>query len=173
MPFYQKRGEIPTKRHIQFRNNNNTLLWEELISREGFSNIYSNFYHKNPPTSIEEVGEISEIKLLTGEDKHSHRHILTSKIKSGGDCITSRVPLLFNDDLIISKAHVESSMNLPYKNGCADEVLFIHEGAGTLHSNFGNINLKSGDYLVIPRGVIWEIHVEICLLYTSDAADED
>jgi len=161
MPFYQKRGEIPTKRHIQFRNNDNKLLWEELISREGFSNIYSNVYHKNPPTSIEEVGEFSEIKLLTGEDKHSHRHIPTSKIKSGGNCITSRVPLLFNDDLIISKAHVESSMDLPYKNGCADEVLFIHEGVGTLHSNFGNINLKSGDYLVIPRGVIWEIHVEI------------
>ena len=64
MPFYQKRGEIPTKRHIQFRNNDNKLLWEELISREGFSNIYSNVYHKNPPTSIEEVGEFSEIKLI-------------------------------------------------------------------------------------------------------------
>ena len=74
------------------------------------------------------------------------------KIKSGGNCITSRVPLLFNDDLIISKAHVDCSMDLPYKNGCADEVLFIHEGVGTLHSNFGNINLKAGDYLVIPRG---------------------
>ena len=50
MPFYKERGEIPTKRHIQFRNNDNKLLWEELISREGFSNIYSNVYHKNPPT---------------------------------------------------------------------------------------------------------------------------
>ena len=160
MPFYQKQGEIPTKRHIQFRNNDNALLWEELISREGFSNIYSNVYHRNPPTSIEEVGELSEIKLMTGEDKHSHRHIITSKIKSGGNCISSRVPLLFNDELIISKAHVECSMDLPYKNGCADEVLFFHEGVGTLHSNFGNINLKAGDYLVIPRGVIWEIHVQ-------------
>ena len=65
MPFYQKRGEIPTKRHIQFRNNDNKLFWEELISREGFSNIYSNVYHKNPPTSIEKMGDFSEIKLLT------------------------------------------------------------------------------------------------------------
>ena len=99
MPFYQKRGEIPNKRHIQFRNNKNELLWEELISREGFSNIYSNVYHKNPPTSIEEVGDISKIEIMNGENKQSHRHILTSKIKSSGDCITSRVPLLFNDDL--------------------------------------------------------------------------
>ena len=58
MPFYQKQGEIPPKRHIQFRNEKNDLLWEELISREGFSSIYSNVYHKNPPTAIEAIGEL-------------------------------------------------------------------------------------------------------------------
>ena len=93
---------------------------------ERFSNIYSNVYHKNPPTSIEEMGDFSEIKLLTGEDKHSHRHILTSKVKSAV-IVFLQSTSLFNDDLIISKAHVDSSMDLPYKNGCADEVLFIHE----------------------------------------------
>ena len=160
MSFYQKQGNIPSKRHIQFRNNNNELLWEELISRGGFSNIYSNVYHKNPPTSIEAIGEVSKIKLTSRENKHRHRHILTSKVKSLGDCISSRVPLLFNDDIIISKAHVEKSMVSPYKNGCADEVLFFHGGEGEFRSNFGNIDLKTGDYLVIPRGVIWEIHIQ-------------
>ena len=158
MPFYQKQGNIPPKRHIQFRNNKNELLWEELISRGGFSGIYSNVYHKNPPTSIEAIGEIENTKLVSSKDKHRHMHILTSGIKSEGDCISSRIPLFFNEDIIISKAHVEASMTSPYRNGCADEVLFIHEGEGEFHSNFGNIDLKSGDYLVIPRGVIWEIH---------------
>ena len=68
MSFYQKQGNIPSKRHIQFRNNNNELLWEELISRGGFSNIYSNVYHKNPPTSIEAIGEASKIKLTSKEN---------------------------------------------------------------------------------------------------------
>ena len=158
MPFYQKQGNIPPKRHIQFRNNKNELLWEELISRGGFSGIYSNVYHKNPPTSIEAIGEIENTKLVSSKDKHRHMHILTSGIKSEGDCISSRIPLFFNEDIIISKAHVKESMTSPYRNGCADEVLFIHEGEGKFHSNFGNIDLKSGDYLVIPRGVIWEIH---------------
>ena len=158
MPFYQKQGNIPPKRHIQFRNNKNELLWEELISRGGFSGIYSNVYHKNPPTSIEAIGEIENTKLVSSKDKHRHMHILTSGIKSEGDCISSRIPLFFNEDIIISKAHVKESMTSPYRNGCADEVLFIHEGEGEFHSNFGNIDLKSGDYLVIPRGVIWEIH---------------
>ena len=158
MPFYQKQGNIPPKRHIQFRNNKNELLWEELISRGGFSGIYSNVYHKNPPTSIEAIGEIENTKLVSSKDKHRHMHILTSGIKSEGDCISSRIPLFFNEDIIISKAHVKESMTSPYRNGCADEVLFIHKGEGEFHSNFGNIDLKSGDYLVIPRGVIWEIH---------------
>ena len=88
-------------------------------------------------------------------------HVLTSKIKSSGDCISSRVPLFFNSDIVISKAHPEESMTSLYRNGCADEVLFIHQGSGLFKSNFGNIDLSPGDYLVIPRGVIWEISIKI------------
>ena len=57
MPFYQKRGEIPNKRHIQFRDKNKNLYYEELISRQGFSSLYSNTYHINPPTIIKKVGK--------------------------------------------------------------------------------------------------------------------
>ena len=161
MPFYQKQGEIPPKRHIQFRSEKNELLWEELISRKGFSSIYSNVYHKNPPTAIESIGELKRTELIAASDKHRHMHVLTSKIKSSGDCISSRVPLFFNSDIVISKAHPEESMTSLYRNGCADEVLFIHEGSGLFKSNFGNIDLSPGDYLVIPRGVIWEISIKI------------
>ncbi len=63
MPFYQKRGEIPTKRHIQFRDDSGNLYWEELISREGFSNVYSNVYHVHPPTGVEAVGELKKYNL--------------------------------------------------------------------------------------------------------------
>ena len=160
MPFYQKQGKIPSKRHIQFRNEKNELLWEELISRGGFSNIYSNVYHNNPPTSVDAIGEIKKTELIAADDKHRHMHILTSKIKSSGDCISSRVPLFFNSDIIISKAHANDSMTSPYRNGCADEILFIHEGHGNFQSNFGNIDLSPGDYLVIPRGIIWKISVQ-------------
>jgi len=160
MPFYQKQGKIPSKRHIQFKNEKNEFLWEELISRGGFSNIYSNVYHKNPPTSIEAIGDIKEIELNTTNGKHRHLHVLTSNIESNGDCISSRIPLFFNSDIIISKAHVNDSMGSLYRNGCADEVLFIHEGHGLFQSNFGNIDINPGDYLVIPRGVIWQISVQ-------------
>jgi homogentisate 1,2-dioxygenase len=159
MPFYQKRGEIPNKRHIQFRDDSGNLYWEELISREGFSHMYSNVYHIHPPTGVETVGELKKINLVSADQTHRHHHIRTANINSNGDAISSRIPLFFNSDLVISKAHVSDSMNTLYRNGNADEVLFIHTGSGTFKSNFGNMKLTPGDYVVIPRGVIWQIDV--------------
>ena len=160
MPFYQKRGAIPNKRHIQFRDNSGNLYWEELISREGFSHMYSNVYHTHPPTGVEAVGEMKKINLLTADQTHRHHHIRTANMNSNGDAISSRIPLFFNSDLVISKAHVTESMSTLYRNGNADEVLFIHTGSGTFKSNFGNMDLTPGDYLVIPRGIIWQIDVK-------------
>ena len=159
MPFYQKRGEIPNKRHIQFRDDSENLYWEELISREGFSHVYSNVYHIHAPTAVESVGDLNRIDLTSADQTHRHLHIRTANLDSKGNAISSRIPLFFNTDLAISKAHVTDSMDSLYRNGNADEVLFIHRGSGTFSSNFGNMELKTGDYLVIPRGVIWQIIV--------------
>ena len=160
MPFYQKRGDIPTKRHTQFRDDTGNLYWEELISREGFSHMYSNVYHVYPPTSVEAVGGLKKYNLKAVDQTHRHHHIRTANVESDGDAISSRIPLFFNSDVVISKAHVKGSMKSLYRNGNADEVLFIHTGSGIFKSNFGNMALTAGDYLVIPRGVIWQIDVK-------------
>ena len=160
MPFYQTRGEIPTKRHTQFRDDTGNLYWEELISREGFSHMYSNVYHVHPPTSVEAVGELKKYNLKAVDQTHRHHHIRTANVESNGDAISSRIPLFFNSDVVISKAHVKDSMSSLYRNGNADEVIFIHTGTGLFKSNFGNMELKPGDYLLIPRGVIWKMDVK-------------
>jgi homogentisate 1,2-dioxygenase len=172
MPFYQKRGEIPNKRHIQFRDNSGNLYWEELISREGFSHMYSNVYHIHPPTGVEAVGEFKKKELIATDKTHRHHHIRTANLDSNGDAISSRIPLFFNSDVVISKAHVNESMDSLYRNGNADEVLFIHTGSGKLKSNFGNLAVTPGDYVVIPRGVIWQIDVkeDMRILVTESSA---
>jgi len=172
MPFYQKRGEIPNKRHIQFRDNSGNLYWEELISREGFSHMYSNVYHIHPPTGVEAVGQFKKKELIATDKAHRHHHIRTANLDSNGDAISSRIPLFFNSDVVISKAHVNESMDSLYRNGNADEVLFIHTGSGKLKSNFGNLALTLGDYVVIPRGVIWQIDVkeDMRILVTESSA---
>lgn len=172
MPFYQKRGKIPTKRHIQFRDDSGNLYWEELISREGFSHMYSNVYHIYPPTGVEAIGKLKKIDLQAADQTHRHHHIRTANLNSRGDAISSRIPLFFNSDVVISKAHVTDSMSILYRNGNADEVIFIHTGSGLFKSNFGNMELKPGDYLLIPRGVIWQIDVkdEMRILVTESSS---
>ena len=172
MPFYQKRGKIPTKRHIQFRDDSGNLYWEELISREGFSHMYSNVYHIYPPTGVEAIGKLKKIDLQAADQTHRHHHIRTANLNSRGDAISSRIPLFFNSDVVISKAHVTDSMSILYRNGNADEVIFIHTGTGLFKSNFGNMELKPGDYLLIPRGVIWQIDVkdEMRILVTESSS---
>ena len=160
MPFYQKHGKLPDKRHIQFRDDDGNLYWEELISRKGFSHIYSNVYHLNPPTAINKVGDINPIQLDAQDQEHRHHHIKTRNLNSKGDAISARVPLFFNSDIILSKAIVDDSMEYLYRNGHHDECLFVHGGKGTLRTNFGSLLLSQGDYAIIPRGVIWQLDVK-------------
>jgi len=160
MPFYQKHGQIPDKRHIQFRNDNGNLYWEELISREGFSHIYSNVYHIHPPTDVKKVGNLKPLPLEEWNQEHRHHHINTRGLKHTGDAITSRIPLFFNSDVILSKAKASEPMDYLYRNGQHDECLFVHGGRGKLKTNFGSLELSYGDYAIIPRGVIWQLEID-------------
>ena len=159
MPFYQKRGEIPQKKHTEFRDDNKNLFWEELISRNGFSHMYSNVYHINPPTEVKNLGSKTKNEILVIEKINKHYHLKTSNIQSEGNAVSARKTLFLNTDLIISKCHVDRSMDTLYKNAYADELLFISSGEGTLQTNFGSFDIVYGDYVVIPRGVIWKMKI--------------
>ena len=103
MPFYVFQGEIPPKRHTIFKNDDGQIYYEELVSREGFSSIYSNYYHLHRPTKIKQVGNLKQIDLKHAAKQHRHRHIFTSKIQNSGNILSSRNPLFFNNDIIISQ----------------------------------------------------------------------
>ncbi len=152
--FYHRLGQIPSKRHIQFRRPDGALYAEELISTKGFSGIYSNVYHLAPPTKVHQIGE-AKVHTLTkwGEKELRHHHLRTKSVEPSGDALTARIPILFNSDVAIWVARPKEEMAYFYRNGAADEVVFIHEGEGTLATQLGNIHYKQGDYLVIPRGL--------------------
>ena len=159
MPFYQSKGEIPPKRHTVFnKNNNKDLYYEELISREGFSNIYSNVYHVHMPTRLKKVGSFTPVNKNDAHYSHQHRHIETKKIKSREtDIVNSRIKLFYNNDVVISVSNISEEGNYFFKNAQSDELIYIQSGKGLFESNFGEILIVKGDYLVIPRGVIWKI----------------
>lgn len=158
MPFYQMRGRVPDKRHTQFRNPDGGLYWEELISREGFGYVCSNVYHLQPPTAVARVGDwrpLAHAPAAAGA--HRPHHLRSGDAKSGGDAIAARRLLLHNDDLRLSVAHADCAMGFLYRNACADEMLYVQSGGGVLHSNFGDLELRCGDYAIIPRGIIWRL----------------
>ncbi|MGZ4164935.1 MAG: homogentisate 1,2-dioxygenase [Tumebacillaceae bacterium] len=158
MPFYHRLGEIPPKRHTQFRKEDGTLYREELMGTKGFSGISSLVYHSNPPTQVTRVEKVREIRLeAEAQDALKHRHFLSAKLEQGGDPIDGRQVLMFNDDVSMAVCTPTESMNYFYRNGECDEVLFVHEGTGKLETIFGVLSYRKGDYLVIPMGTTYRV----------------
>jgi len=156
---YHSLGKIPPKRHTQFRKPDGSLYHEQLFSTEGFSDLYSLLYHCNAPTQILQVGDPVDITPKTIHDKQlKHRSLAGFKVKPADDYLESRVPVLVNSDCkIVLSAPKKSMDNYFFKNADADEVIFIHQGDGTLRTMYGNIDFSYGDYLVIPRGTIYQL----------------
>mgnify|MGYP000221112621 FL=1 len=159
---YYSLGQVPPKRHIQFRKPDGTLYAEELFSTEGFSDVYSLLYHCNPPTQIVQVGEPFSIAPRTVHDRQlKHRCLKGFQIHPENDYLQSRKPVLVNNDCkIILAAPRQSMTDYFFKNADADEVIFVHEGEGTLRTMYGNIRFTYGDYLVIPRGTVYQLHFD-------------
>ncbi|HEY0680552.1 MAG TPA: homogentisate 1,2-dioxygenase [Chitinophagaceae bacterium] len=159
MPYYHKLGKIPHKRHTQFRKPDGGLYSEQLFSTEGFSNDYSLLYHIHPPTQIIKTDEAVNVQPVVAEEKMlKHRSFEGFRIQPQKDYLSSRKPVLVNNDCHISlAAPQQSTRDYFFKNADADEVIFVHEGSGLLKTMYGNIHFGYGDYLVIPRGTIYQI----------------
>lgn len=162
MPHYYSLGIIPKKRHTQFRKPDGKLYSEQLFSTEGFSSDSSLLYHTHPPTQIIRTEEPVNVQpRIAEENMLKHRSFQGFKIKPEKDFLTSRKPVLVNADCVISLAAPQESMHdYFYKNADSDEVIFIHEGNGSLKTQYGELPFQYGDYLVIPRGCIYKVDFE-------------
>lgn len=158
MPFYQKLGDIPRKRHVQFRKEDGSLFHEQLFGTVGFAGNASLLYHHHRPTMVKEVRGTVDIRpKVAVECNLLSRKIEGWNVKPGKDYLSSRVPVMFNSDCSLELAappKVEEEGF--YKNTDDDEVIFVHKGSGVLRTMYGKIPFRKGDYLVIPRGVIYQ-----------------
>ncbi|MFT3749104.1 MAG: homogentisate 1,2-dioxygenase [Agriterribacter sp.] len=159
MPHYLRLGSIPGKRHTQFRKPDGSLYAEQLFSTEGFSNDYSLLYHLYPPTQIVHTGGVVDLRpVAAAEKKLEHRSFDGTKVSATQDYLLSRKVILFNSDCQIALAAPEQSMqDYFYKNADADELIFVHEGSGTMRTLYGDLLFYEGDYIVIPRGTIYQL----------------
>ena len=158
MPHYYSLGKIPAKRHIQFRKPDGSLYSEQLVSAEGFADAYSLTYHEYPPTLVKGFDKPFSIAPEIAIDKNmQHRSFQGFNIEPQDDYIKSRVPVLVNSDIYIVIAAPKKSMTgYFFRNTQADEMIFIHQGEGTLKTMYGKITFGYGDHLVIPRGTAYQ-----------------
>ena len=133
--FYAARGNIPPKRHTQHRAPDGALYAEELFGVEGFTGRSSLLYHVTPPTQTHRIEPVTEIHLDEADDGyHHHRLIDAAGVEPHGDAMTGRIPLFFNSDVVMGVVRPAEAMpeTVFYRNGEADELLYVHEGAGLL-----------------------------------------
>ncbi|MCX6192332.1 MAG: homogentisate 1,2-dioxygenase [Flavobacteriia bacterium] len=162
MPFYHKLGSFPSKRHTVFRQEDGSLYHEQLFGTIGFDGMSTLMYHINPPTIVKEIlGQKNIAPEIAHEKNMQMRSFQGFNVIPANDFLDSRKPILVNNDVYIELAAPTSSMtDYFYKNADADEVLFIHRGEGKVKTQLGDIAFKYGDYIVIPRGMIYQIHFD-------------
>jgi homogentisate 1,2-dioxygenase len=156
--FYYKLGEIPHKRHTQFRQPDGSLYHEELMGIHGFDGIQSILYHVHPPTRVLRAEVVRPVTIEYEEEEHlRHRHFRSAEVEAGGDAVDGRVVMMGNQEVVLSVVRPTEPMHYWYRFAHGDEILFIHDGTGILESQFGILHYRPGDYLVIPTGVMWRI----------------
>lgn len=162
MPIYHKLGKIPPKRHTQFRNTEGELYYEQLFGTVGFDGMSTLMYQIHRPTMVKDVLPETDVVPKIAVSKNIKARLLKGfDVPAHDDYLESRIPLLVNSDIHIGLAAPKKSLTeYFFKNADADEILFIHRGSGKLRTQLGNIKFEYGDYLIIPRGMIYQIEFD-------------
>lgn len=159
MAYYRQVGDVPPKRHTQFRDEHGALRYEELMGEEGFSSDSSLLYHRGVPSSIvdSQVWELPDLSTYPNHPlrpRHLKLHDLVFPGPTAGgaatDAVSGRRLVLGNGDVRIS--YVVATQTSPYyRNAVGDECVYVEAGSGTVETVFGVLSYRPGDYVVIPR----------------------
>ena len=164
MPVYRQLGQVPRKRHIRLKRDpeksflGEGMAYEHVVTTAGFDRAYSITYHIRPPTRIKKVELIGQLTPTAIEGQPlRHRHLKSQELPRSGDPIFGRVPLLFNEDVICYRCRPAQEQKSLFRNGGADEVIFVFDGGGVLESPYGRLPYRADDYIVIPRGTTYRM----------------
>ncbi|HEX5740298.1 MAG TPA: homogentisate 1,2-dioxygenase [Pilimelia sp.] len=158
MPYYRSLGQVPPKRHTQFRQPDGSLYAEELMGQEGFSSDSSLLYHRHAPTAIVAAEPFTPPTWARRPNLPlKPRHLVTHKLDStGADAVLGRQQLLANDDVRISYVAADTPSPL-YRNAVGDECLYVEDGTARIETTFGVLDAAAGDYVVIPTSTIYRV----------------
>jgi homogentisate 1,2-dioxygenase len=155
MAHYRSVGEVPPKRHTQFRQPDGTLYHEELMGEEGFSSDSSLLYHRGVPSAIiaSQPWELPDLATEANyplRPRHLKLHDLFGDQGKGADAVTGRRLVLGNADVRLSYVVARDPSPI-YRNALGDEVVYIESGTATVETMFGAFDVGQGDYVILPR----------------------
>jgi len=138
------RGKVTRQAHVGLPEG----TVEEEYARNGFFGRYAHLYRQHAPVGWTRIeGPLKprayDLRKLEGA-KHD-------------DWLDARKGVLGNADVKLSLSTLASPMPYLFRNGDADEVLFVHAGAGRLETDFGPLSYEPGDYLYLPRGTAYRL----------------
>ncbi len=151
-------GDVAKKHHIQLRGPAGELRFEECFTRDGFDGPYTILYHQRRP-HLHRVTPASHgwaAPIAAPARALAKRHYKTFELAKGqgGPQIDARVPLMFNSDMIAGVAFPTADDPVYVADGDADQLVYIHQGGGTLRTLLGDITFAQGDYVFVPRGLL-------------------
>ncbi|MFT3769305.1 MAG: homogentisate 1,2-dioxygenase [Minicystis sp.] len=150
-------GSVPRKHHIAHRDAEGRLYHEECFTREGFDGPYTILYHQHRPHAqhVQQADHGWDLPSDPMPRRLAKRHYQTQHMKQGGGpAIDARVPLLFNDDVVVSAVHPSEPDPVYFANGDGDDLFYVHEGTGLLRTMLGDVRYEAGDYVFVPRGLV-------------------
>jgi homogentisate 1,2-dioxygenase len=119
---------------------------ERELGREGFYGPSTQMYHRHAPTGWTAI-----------EGDLRPRAFDTAAVAEPADSPWAATTLLTNAALRLRLWQSDRSMDQLVRNADGDDLLFIHEGAGSLYCDYGHLRFSEGDYLLLPRGTLWRI----------------
>jgi homogentisate 1,2-dioxygenase len=154
------RGRLPAKHHTVLRDDSGALCYEECLTRAGFDGPYSILYHQHRPHESRPKPTTHGFVVPSGARdepllRRRYRSLEAPHPKQGGTIapIDARVPLLYNDDVVLSVLRPNHEDPVYFSNGDGDELYFIQKGGGLLRSPFGDLPFNTHDYVYVPKGV--------------------
>jgi homogentisate 1,2-dioxygenase len=151
------RGEVPAKHHIALRDGQGRLRHEACLTRAGFDGPYTIAYHVDRPHAQQAAPAQHgwSVPAPAPPRPIAKRHYRTQDLPAaGGPPIDSRVPLLFNGDVVIGLATPSAPDPVYFANGDADDLYFVAEGGGLLRTPLGDLRFAADDYVYVPRGLL-------------------
>ena len=120
--------------------------YEREIGRDGFFGPATHIYHRNPPTGWSDF-----------EGPMAPRAFDAKKAAEAQNDPFKSVLLLSNASCQFGIWKLPEAMPHLMRNADGDVLLFIHEGDGDLFCDFGHMNYRDGDYILLPRGTMWRL----------------